>query len=234
MRGMGVSSDGMRSMLTSAVLEQHLDSTMRVFDPRSPSLPPFPAPRQLAAFAFVPQQRLGAGRIHLDRPAGCHGLSRKPVLEQGRNPVRGRLGRWRGVADSAQRRAGISGSSPALLAAHRYWEFWSDEPSNTLWVCSDDLSSFGAKVPGAAGGSALIGFDLKTGAGKVRAAFPGGHNLCNDMAIGADGSAYVTNSDAPQILEAGGRRQATRGVVQRSVIATGTQRYRTRWHCFRK
>ena len=75
-----------------------------------------------------------------------------------------------------------------------------DEPSNTLWICSNDLSSMGLKVPGAATGSALIGFDLKTGTGKVRAAFPGEHNLCNDMAIGADGSAYVTNSDAPQIL----------------------------------
>jgi streptogramin lyase len=75
-----------------------------------------------------------------------------------------------------------------------------DEPSNTLWVCSDDLSDSGVKVPGAAAGSALIGFDLTTGAGKVRAPFPGEHNLCNDMAVGADGSAFVTNSDAPQIL----------------------------------
>jgi streptogramin lyase len=76
-----------------------------------------------------------------------------------------------------------------------------DEPSNTLWICSNDLSNMGIKVPGTAAGSALIGFDLKTGAGKVRAPFPGEHNFCNDMAIGADGSAYVTNSDAPQILK---------------------------------
>ena len=83
-----------------------------------------------------------------------------------------------------------------------------DESSNTLWVCSNDLSSMGLKVPGAATGSALIGFELKTGVGKVRAAFPGEHNLCNDMAIGTDGSAYVTNSDAPQILKLspGGRQ----------------------------
>lgn len=83
-----------------------------------------------------------------------------------------------------------------------------DEPSNTLWICSNDLSGMGIKVPGAAAGSALIGFDLKTGSGKVRAPFPGGHNLCNDMAVGADGSAYVTNSDAPQILKLspGGRQ----------------------------
>jgi sugar lactone lactonase YvrE len=82
-----------------------------------------------------------------------------------------------------------------------------DEASNTLWVCADDLSGMGLKIPGAAAGSALIGFDLQSGAGKVRAAFPGEQNFCNDVAIGADGSAYVTNSDAPQILKlpAGGK-----------------------------
>jgi sugar lactone lactonase YvrE len=74
-----------------------------------------------------------------------------------------------------------------------------DEQSDTLWVCSNVLSSVGEKVPGAE--SALIGFDLKTGSGKARASFPGEHNFCNDMAIGADGSVYVTNSDAPQILK---------------------------------
>jgi sugar lactone lactonase YvrE len=83
-----------------------------------------------------------------------------------------------------------------------------DEPSNTLWVCSDDLSSSGIKVAGAKSGSAVIGFDLKTGAGKIRAEFAGKHNFCNDIAIDAAGAAYVTNSDAPQILRlrAGGKR----------------------------
>jgi hypothetical protein len=46
----------------------------------------------------------------------------------------------------------------------------------------------------------LKGFDLKTGQGKVSAELPGDHTLCNDIAIGADGSAFVTNSVAPQIL----------------------------------
>jgi sugar lactone lactonase YvrE len=83
-----------------------------------------------------------------------------------------------------------------------------DEPSNTLWVCSDDLSGAGVKVAGAKGGSALLGFDLKTGAGKIRADFPGTHNFCNDIAIDAAGAAYVTNSNAPQILRlpAGGKQ----------------------------
>jgi sugar lactone lactonase YvrE len=75
-----------------------------------------------------------------------------------------------------------------------------DERSSTLWACSNDLSSIGLTVLGGKAGSALLGFNLKTGAGKVRAAFPGDHNFCNDMAVGVDGSVYVTNSDAPQIL----------------------------------
>jgi sugar lactone lactonase YvrE len=76
-----------------------------------------------------------------------------------------------------------------------------DERSHTLWVCSNDLSSSGIKVARGRRGSALLGFNLSTGAGKVRAVFPGQHNFCNDIAIGADGAAYVTNSDAPQVLK---------------------------------
>lgn len=75
-----------------------------------------------------------------------------------------------------------------------------DERSNTLWVCSNDVSAMGVPGPGSAKGSALKGFDLKTGEGKVSAAFPGSRTFCNDMAVGPDGSVYVTNTMAPQIL----------------------------------
>lgn len=75
-----------------------------------------------------------------------------------------------------------------------------DERSNTLWVCSNDLSALGAVIPSTETGSALKGFDLTTGQGKVSAKLPGDHTLCNDIAISADGSAFVTNTAAPQIL----------------------------------
>ncbi|WP_428492389.1 hypothetical protein [Rhodopila sp.] len=75
-----------------------------------------------------------------------------------------------------------------------------DERSNTLWVCSNDLSAIGVPGPSAAKGSALKGFDLATGQGKISAQLPGPHTFCNDIAVGADGSAYVTNTAAPQIL----------------------------------
>jgi hypothetical protein len=75
-----------------------------------------------------------------------------------------------------------------------------DERYNLLWVCSNDMSGKGVPGPSSIPGSFLKGFDLATGQGKVSAALPGSQNLCNDMAIAADGSIYVTNSRAPQIL----------------------------------
>ncbi len=69
-----------------------------------------------------------------------------------------------------------------------------------MWACSNDLSALGVVIASSETGSALKGFDLKTGQGKVSAKLPGDHTLCNDIAIGADGSAFVTNSAAPQIL----------------------------------
>ncbi|HEX4504800.1 MAG TPA: hypothetical protein VH722_03645, partial [Alphaproteobacteria bacterium] len=59
----------------------------------------------------------------------------------------------------------------------------------------------GVTGPGKEPGSALKGFDLKTGEGKVSAKFAGPKNFCNDMAIGPDGAVYVTNTDTPQILK---------------------------------
>lgn len=75
-----------------------------------------------------------------------------------------------------------------------------DEASNTLWVCSNDLSSMGIKGPGEEKGAALKGFDLKTGEGKLSAALPVSPAMCNDIAIGQDGAAYVTNTLGPQIF----------------------------------
>jgi len=89
---------------------------------------------------------------------------------------------------------------PAAFGSASILGVLADESHNTLWVCSNYLSGASIKIAGAKSGSALIGFDLKTGAGKIRAAFPGEHNFCNDIAIDSAGSAYVTNSDAPQIL----------------------------------
>ncbi len=75
-----------------------------------------------------------------------------------------------------------------------------DEASNTLLVCSNDASGFGVPGPGTAKGSALKAFDLKTGEAKGSTPLPGSPTLCNDIALGPDGSAYVTDSFNPHIL----------------------------------
>ena len=75
-----------------------------------------------------------------------------------------------------------------------------DEKTNTLLVCSNDTSGFGVPGPGTAKGSALKTFDLTTGEAKSSTPLPGAPTLCNDIALGPDGSAYVTNSFNPHIL----------------------------------
>ncbi|MBS0235637.1 MAG: hypothetical protein JSR99_19390 [Proteobacteria bacterium] len=75
-----------------------------------------------------------------------------------------------------------------------------DEPSKTLWVCSNDMSAAGIPGPSSVPGAFLKGFDLVTGEGKFSAAFPGTAHMCNDIVVAPDGTLYVTNTMAPQIL----------------------------------
>jgi glucose/arabinose dehydrogenase/mono/diheme cytochrome c family protein len=75
-----------------------------------------------------------------------------------------------------------------------------DERTGTLWVCSNDATALGLKGPTTVEGAFLKGFDLKSGQGKVSYKLPGSSNICNDVAIGPDGSIYVTNTAAPEIL----------------------------------
>jgi sugar lactone lactonase YvrE len=89
---------------------------------------------------------------------------------------------------------------PGAYGSRSTFGVLADERSNTLWVCSNDASAAGVPGPGSAKGSALKGFDLTTGKGKVSASLPGTKTLCNDIAIGPDRSVYVTNTFAPQIL----------------------------------
>jgi len=75
-----------------------------------------------------------------------------------------------------------------------------DNTTHMLWVCSNDLSAFGVPGPGSVSGSHLKGFDLRTGKGKVSATLPGARTFCNDITVSQDGSVFVTNTFAPQIL----------------------------------
>jgi hypothetical protein len=89
---------------------------------------------------------------------------------------------------------------PGAFGSRSIFGVLADPRSGTLWACANDISAQGVPGPGSETGSALIGFDLKTGEGKIKAKLPGTKTLCNDIAVAHDGSVYVTNSAAPQIL----------------------------------
>jgi streptogramin lyase len=93
--------------------------------------------------------------------------------------------------------AGDSRSTLGVLA---------DEKSGMLYVCSNDLSGLGVAGPGDAKGAALKLFDLKSGVLKGSLALKDPKSLCNDIAVGSDGTAYVTDSFTPNVysLKPGG------------------------------
>jgi len=68
-----------------------------------------------------------------------------------------------------------------------------DEKSNTLWVCSSSRDGKGEPT-------ALKAFDLKAGTLKGSYPFGGETPLCNDIAIGADGTAYATDTRMARVM----------------------------------
>jgi hypothetical protein len=74
-----------------------------------------------------------------------------------------------------------------------------DEKGGFLYVCSNDITGFGVPGPGDTKGAWLKTFDLKSGAPKGSVALPDPKALCNDIAVGGDGTAYVTDSFTPNV-----------------------------------
>jgi sugar lactone lactonase YvrE len=103
---------------------------------------------------------------------------------------------WRAKPGEAQAsewiKPGLNGMASALGVL-------ADDKSNTLYVCSDDFSAAGIKIPGGTATSLKL-FDLKTGEPKGSIATPGQATLCNDIVVASDGTAYITDSFAGHIL----------------------------------
>lgn len=71
------------------------------------------------------------------------------------------------------------------------------DASNTLWVCQNSTGGRGGAP--VAGQTALRSFDLTTGAAKATYDFPSNGGVCNDIAVGPDGTVYATESFANRI-----------------------------------
>jgi sugar lactone lactonase YvrE len=70
---------------------------------------------------------------------------------------------------------------------------FADEKSKTLWVCSNNLENKGEAT-------AAMAFDLKTGTPKGTYPLPGDGTLCNDIAVAAGGTAYITDTRQGSVL----------------------------------
>src|ERR1700678_192683 len=66
-----------------------------------------------------------------------------------------------------------------------------DASTNTLWTCQ--LTPVPDTKP-VQRHTALRGFDLSTGAPKIRWNLPGDNNMCNDFSIGPDKALYITDT----------------------------------------
>lgn len=90
--------------------------------------------------------------------------------------------------------------APGAYGSGALFGVLADSRNKMLWTCTNDFPGTAVSVPGADPGHWLKGFDLKTGAGKVSLRLPGDKPVCNDMAVGKDGSLYVTDTGQPRIL----------------------------------
>jgi sugar lactone lactonase YvrE len=93
---------------------------------------------------------------------------------------------------------GTSGLSSALGVL-------ADDKTDLLYVCSCDFAWAGVPIPTGDTPTSLKMFELKTDAPKTSVALPastllGQTSFCNDIAVAADGTVYVTDSLAGHIL----------------------------------
>lgn len=91
---------------------------------------------------------------------------------------------------------GAARAEPWILASAagltRVLGVLADDRSRTLWVCQNATDGRGGAP--ATGQTALRAFDLRSGAAKGTYPFPPNAGVCNDIAVSANGTAYVSES----------------------------------------
>jgi len=96
---------------------------------------------------------------------------------------------YRAAPGAAQAEPWILASTAGLT---RVLGVLADDKTRTLWVCQN--STGGRDGTPVAGQTALRSFDLTSGAAKGTYPFPPNSGVCNDIALSADGTAYVSES----------------------------------------
>ena len=101
---------------------------------------------------------------------------------------------YRAAPGAAQAEAWIQAATAGLT---NVLGVLADDKSDTLWVCQNSTGGRGGAP--VAGQTALRSFDLKSGTAKGTYNFPSNGGVCNDMAVGSDGTVYATESFANRI-----------------------------------
>src|SRR5436305_13350892 len=97
-------------------------------------------------------------------------------------------------ASSAEKFIDASAEGPGTF----FFGMLADPSANTLWTCQ--LTPVPNTNP-VRRHTALRGFDLSTGAAKVRWNLPGDNTTCNDFAIGPDKALYITDTATGRIYK---------------------------------
>ena len=136
------------------------------------------------------------------RTARQAGLPRESLGRRRRHAVRRqRRRRWRHCTWRPARYKAEPWIAPAAFGSRSILGVFVDEQRGLLWVCSDDLTSSKIASPGT-GPTALKGFDAARAA-RARSASrcPGNDPFCNDIALAADGTVYVSESTNGRVLK---------------------------------
>jgi len=86
---------------------------------------------------------------------------------------------------------------PNVVGPQGIFGVFADASSRTLWACTSSLpSKDGSAVPE----GVLHAFDLTTGVRKARYTLPTAGSFCNDIAVGAKGTVYVSDTMNMEIV----------------------------------